>query len=523
MIQNASVQRKLLILAGVLGALAFGLAALGLEGMYSVKNGLRTVYEDRVVCLRQIKVVADAYAASMVDAAHKCRARTLPPAEALKEVQAARRKAAAEWKDYLSTYLTPEEARLAEAAKAAMGPAEAAAARLEALLEAANPAALATFVERDLYPAMDPLAGALNALSDLQLRVAKQEYDGAIARFNRQVVLSLLLLVLGTGTALALTTRIVRGISGALTAMLTGMRESDLTLRLAVSSQDEIGQTAQAFNAYNIKLCTAFTAFGAQSGQVASGSTELSAAADQLSTTTAELARVADGQRVRADQMSAGILELSASIESVASHAASSQAQMEAAAQAATTGAQVGRASEDAMQSVQEQTHRMVQAVMVIQDLARQTNLLSLNAAIEAAKAGAQGKGFAVVAEEVRKLAERSGAAAKEIEGLITGTLQAVSLGSQRVLETVGALGEIQAGIQKATASVAEIALASQEQARTAQESSRLTEATAQDLGSSAAASQELACTAEQIAQTATELSSISEALARQIGEFKVR
>ena len=319
-----------------------------------------------------------------------------------------------------------------------------------------------------------------------------------------------------------LTGRIVRGIAGSLQAMLMGMRQSDLTLQLDVRSQDEIGQTAQAFNAYNGKLRTAFLAFGGQSGQVANGSTELSAAADQLSATTAELARGADTQRVRADQLSAGILELSASIESVANHASSSQIQMGAAAQAAATGGKVGEASETAMQSVQEQTNRMVQAVRVIQDIARQTNLLSLNAAIEAAKAGALGKGFAVVAEEVRKLAERSGTAAKENEGLISGTLEAVSHGSVRVRETVKALALIQQDIQKAETSVTAIVLASQEQSRTAQESSRLTEATAHELGHSAAATQQLAATAEQISRTATDLSRISEALAGQIGEFKV-
>jgi methyl-accepting chemotaxis protein len=514
---------KLLILAGVLLAMAVGLTALGLGGMYGVKEGLRTVYEDRVICLRQIKVVADAYASSMVDTAHKCRAATLSAEEGLKVIQSARKKAGSEWKEYLSTYLTPEEVKLAESVKVAMVPADAAATKLETLLAAKDRSGLATFIEQELYPAMDPLAGALDALADLQQQVAKDEYTGAVSRFNRWVIFSLVGLAVGMMVALVLTGRIVRGIAGALQAMLTGMRQSDLTLQLKVQSQDEIGQTAEAFNTYNHKLHRAFLAFGDQSSQVASGSTELSAAADQLSATTAELARTADTQRVRADQMSAGILELSASIESVASHASTSQSQMGAAAQAAAKGGKVGEASEAAMQTVQEQTNRMVQAVRVIQDIARQTNLLSLNAAIEAAKAGAQGKGFAVVAEEVRKLAERSGTAAKEIEGLISGTLEAVSLGGDRVRETVNALTLIQSDIHQAVASVTEITLASQEQARTAEESARLTEATAQELAQSAAATQQLSATADQIARTATELSQISEALAGQIGEFKVR
>lgn len=522
MLQNATVRTKLLILSGLLLAMAAALTALGLGGMYAVKEDLRTVYEDRVVSLRKIKEIDDAYSNIMVDVAHKCRAGGLPMEEGLKAVQAARSTSAKAWTELLSTKLTPEEAKLAEATKAALVPADAAVIRLEALLNAKNLTGLAAFADHDLYPAVAPLGEKLDALADLQQQVAKADYDGAVTQFDRWVLLCLALLAAGLVLTLVLTGRIVRSIAGALQAMLTGMRQSDLTLQLQVRSQDEIGQTAQAFNAYNGKLRSAFVAFGDQSTQVASGSTELSASADQLSATTTQLARSAETQRVRADQMAAGILELTASIEAVATHASASQSQMGAAAQAATTGGQVGEASEAAMLTVQEQTKRMVQAVHVIQDIARQTNLLSLNAAIEAAKAGAQGKGFAVVAEEVRKLAERSGTAAKEIEGLISSTMEAVSLGGARVRETVAALARIQADIKQAVVSVTEIALASQEQARTAQESARLTEATAQELGQSAAATQQLAATADQIARTATDLSRISEALAGQIGEFRV-
>jgi methyl-accepting chemotaxis protein/methyl-accepting chemotaxis protein-1 (serine sensor receptor) len=522
MASDLSIRQKLYGLLSALILMAIVMTALGLGGMYQVKEGLRTVYEDRVVALRQLKTVSDLYAVNIVDTAHKARNRTMTFEEALISVKEARSSLQKEWTNYMSTYLTPEEKTLATQADLFRTKAEAAAEKLERLLAAKDVPGEELFTVAEMYPAIDPFTGKVGELVELQLRVAAEEYQASVSRFTARFAWSLGVLAVGLVVALSVGSRLVRNLSGSLLSMLRGMERSDLTLRLEVASRDEIGLTAEAFNTYNGKLRGVFRDISDQSSQVASGATELSAAAEQLSATTADLARVADAQRGRADQMAAGIVELSASIESVAQHSASSQELMGGAVKASEEGRLVGIASEAAMQSVQEQTDRMVQAVRVIQEIARQTNLLSLNAAIEAAKAGAQGKGFAVVAEEVRKLAERSSGAAKEIEGLIVSTVQAVGTGGERVRATVASLAAIQQGIKRAAESAAQIALANQEQAHTAQEAARLMDANAGEASRSAAASEELSATAEQIARTATDLSRISEALAGRVAEFKV-
>ena len=522
MFKNLSIRQKLYGLQFGLILMAFVMTALGLAGMYQVKEGLRTVYEDRVVALRQLKTVSDLYAVNIVDTAHKARNRNITFEEALKNVNDAKVGIKKDWSDYMGTYLTPEEKNLATQAEALRTKADAAVEKLERALSAKDVAGEEAFTINDMYPAIDPFTGKLGELADLQLRVASEEYQASVSRFQSRVALTLVVLAAGFVLALTMGTALVRSLTVSLAGMLNGMERSDLTLSLEVTTRDEIGRTAEAFNTYNAKLRSAFRDITGESHQVASGATELSSAAEQVSATTADLARVADGQRERADQMAAGIVELSASIEAVAQHAASSQELMRGAVKSTEEGRAVGTASEEAMQSVQEQTHLMVQAVRVIQDIARQTNLLSLNAAIEAAKAGAQGKGFAVVAEEVRKLAERSSIAAKEIEGLIASTIDAVGTGGERVRATVASLAAIEAGIQKAAEGAVQIAMACQEQARTAQESARLVDANAGEVSRSAAATEELAATSEQIARTAHDLSRISEALAGRVGVFKV-
>jgi methyl-accepting chemotaxis protein len=334
--------------------------------------------------------------------------------------------------------------------------------------------------------------------------------------------LSLVSLVLGlTLTGLA-SVWVVKGITQPLGKMLRGMEHSDLTLRLDVESQDEIGQSARAFNDYNEQLHMIFKDLSVQSTRGANGSTELSAAAEQLSATTEEIAREATQQQSRTEQMASAMVELTASIEAVSQHADHAKTAAETTVAAAAAGESVGSSTKEAMAAVRSSTDQMVKATRVIQEIARQTNLLSLNAAIEAAKAGNLGKGFAVVAEEVRKLAERSSTSAREIEGLITSSLEAVDRGERNVEAVVRKLEEIEKQVTSTAMVVTQIAGASSEQARTAEEVSRLVDAVAGSVVHSASASTQLAATSQQVAQTSQELAQIAEGLRAMVVKFKL-
>ena len=173
------------------------------------------------------------------------------------------------------------------------------------------------------------------------------------------------------------------------------------------------------------------------------------------------------------------------------------------------------------MQAIRQATQQMVKAVQVIQDLARQTNLLALNAAIEAAKAGAHGAGFAVVAEEVRKLAEHSAGAAKQIGDLISQTEEAMREGIRTVEATDATIRTIQENIQAVAVAAREIGAATEEQGRTASEVARQVEETAQSTERSAAASTELAQTVEEVNRTAEYLARIAEDLSSSLARYK--
>jgi methyl-accepting chemotaxis protein len=185
-------------------------------------------------------------------------------------------------------------------------------------------------------------------------------------------------------------------------------------------------------------------------------------------------------------------------------------------------GAEAGQSATRGMEEIQQATASIDQAVRVIQEIARQTNLLSLNAAIEAAKAGAQGKGFAVVAEEVRKLAERSGKAAKEIEEIIQRTQEAVSAGVASVGTTLEHLEDVRQRIAQVSSHVQDIDGLSRSQAQTGAEVRRLMDETARRLDHNATATHELEATVHEVTRTAEELTRVSEELREVVNRFKL-
>ena len=307
-----------------------------------------------------------------------------------------------------------------------------------------------------------------------------------------------------------------------LSASIAKVADGDLTVVPKSDTKEDFGQINTSFGGMIAQLRELIGSVSRDVDSVASGSTQLSASADEMSATTGEIARSAQQQKSGAERMAAAMAELSASIDEVSRDAQSSLAQLETALEATHQGEAAGETTKGAMDDITQTTGRIASAIGVIQEIANQTNLLSLNAAIEAAKAGEQGKGFAVVAEEVRKLAERSGVSAKEIAQYNIEARNSVQRGSEMVATTVELLHKIKASLDQFALQTRESVAATSEQSKAGFEVAKQVENSLAESTNVASATSHISATTSEVANTATELARLAADLQSLVHKFKL-
>jgi len=318
---------------------------------------------------------------------------------------------------------------------------------------------------------------------------------------------------------------VIRGIHGPLEAfsrLLGSVSKGDLTATATLDRADEFGHLGRDLNTMVADLRKVLLGVRAGVEGVASGATQLSASADQMAATSSGIAKISNDMRTGNERMAAAVTELSASIDEVNLDAQSSLERLDRALELTGKGQAAGASTRTAMGQIAGTAGQISEAVNVIEEIANQTNLLSLNAAIEAAKAGEHGKGFSVVAEEVRKLAERSGSSAKQVALLITAARNAVDQGEATVGTTVATLEAIRAGLDEFAGQTRRVASATVEQARAGADVARQVESGSQEAFTVANAIGEMTVANQEVARTASDLTRLSEDLQRQVSRFSL-
>jgi methyl-accepting chemotaxis protein len=321
------------------------------------------------------------------------------------------------------------------------------------------------------------------------------ENTRAEAAKGQMIVIALVVasLVIAVLAALWIAISISRSLSRAV-GLAGAVANGDLTQTIPSASNDEIGDLIRSLNGMVEKLRQVVSEALTAAQNVSAGSQELSSSAEQLSQGATEQASSAEEASSSMEEMASNVKQNADNANQTEKIAAQSAQDAEA------SGAAVGRAV-DAMQTIAEK-------ITIVQEIARQTDLLALNAAVEAARAGEHGRGFAVVASEVRKLAERSQAAAAEIGTLSTETVKVAQ-------EAGEMLGKLVPDIKKTAELVQEITAACREQ----------------DVGSSQInqaiqqldkVGQQNASASEQVSSTSEELASQAEQLQSTISFFRI-
>jgi len=228
-------------------------------------------------------------------------------------------------------------------------------------------------------------------------------------------------------------------------------------VRFQVRPEDETRSLLLALNQMSANLTAIVSDVGANVAGV-------TAAASQIASGNKDLSSRTEEQASSLEETAASMEELTSTVKQNADNALQANQLAVSASEVAVKGGTVVGQVVDTMASINESSRKIVDIIGVIDGIAFQTNILALNAAVEAARAGEQGKGFAVVAAEVRNLAQRSAAAAKEIKGLIDDSVGKVDAGSLLVGEAGKTMHEIVGSVQRVTDIMGEITAASREQ-----------------------------------------------------------
>ena len=512
MFKNLTIKTRLIV---VLGFLVFELIvgfAIGILNLSKANGTLEQMYSDRLLALADLDEVGRLMTLNQLNLAKA----SLPNAQntdaTMDLVEANAKRVAARWSEYSATEMDPAEKALADRyvverktfVEQGLNPAIAA-------IRAHDAARAAEIVNGDMARLFTPMNKTITELVEAQQTAAQDDYARSQEIYQLVLAVCVAGLAFGVIVAIVLGWTLVRAIVGPLQMAVKiagGVAQGDLTQKIEVRSNDETGRLMAALKDMNDSLVEIVT-------RVRAGTDTISTASSEIADGNLDLSSRTEQQAGSLEETASSMEELTSTVKQNADNARQANMLAGSASDVAGKGGVVVAQVVETMGAINTSAGKIVEIISVIDGIAFQTNILALNAAVEAARAGEQGRGFAVVAGEVRSLAQRSAAAAKEIKLLIDDSVDKVHHGAALVDQAGATMNEIVQSVGRVTDIMAEITAASQEQTAGIEQVNAA-------IAQMDQTTQQNAALVEQASAAAQSLQQEASTLARTVGAFRI-
>jgi methyl-accepting chemotaxis protein len=492
--KNLKVLTRMIILIVITSVITLFIGLYGVNNLRIVNDGMTTMYSDRVLPLKQLKAISDAYAINIVDATHKVRNGNISWSEAVRNYENASKQIEENLGAYASTKIEGDEVRLFNEAKSLKSRSDEAYNYILDLLrqgqDTVTQRKLNDYVVNEMYARVDPFTSKINELIDIQLMYSKQLNDEGDVLYNETKIITYSItfvgVILAGILALFITTSIVSELGGEPSEIKKIAEEiSNGNLTLKFDAQRKRIGIYGAIVQLSEQLKIIIT-------KIMEGAEGVTSASLQMSSTSQQMSQGSQEQAASAEEISSSMEQMVSNIQQNTDNALQTE-------KIAIKAADDIKDGNSAVAQAVDSLKKIAEKIGIIGEIARQTNLLALNAAVEAARAGDHGKGFAVVAAEVRKLAERSQLAAEEINSLSSSSVN-IADRSGRLLE------QIVPNIQNTAKLVQEIAASSTEQNSGATQINNAIQQFNQVIQQNAAGAEEIASSSEELSAQAESL-----------------
>ncbi|NVM77737.1 methyl-accepting chemotaxis protein [Duganella sp. SG902] len=462
MLANLTIRTRLIATMALLGVLIIFIGARGIAALHTSNNVLKDVYSNAMVSMKAIyeaQIQIDRARLSLDRVALSPDAANVE--DTLKRAQGFLDGNEKFWKSYLALPFGEGEKLLADQVDATR----------QALIKDGLQAAIKALNNKDKAE-IDRLmlsevtrlfrlyTDASEKLSSYQLKSTADQYEASQADYQRNMTLAIVTIVAGI---------LIAGVSGMLLLRAVmqpldqarnhfhAMAGGNLANQIELGRKDEMGEMMEGLRQMQERLAGTVRSVREGSDAIATASSEIAAG-------NLDLSRRTEQQAANLEETASSLEQLTSTVKQNSDNARQANALAASASDIALKGGELVTRVIDTMGSITESSDKIADIIGVIDGIAFQTNILALNAAVEAARAGEQGRGFAVVATEVRNLAQRSAAAAKDIKALITDSVEKVGSGSALVNEAGATMQEIVTSVRRVTDIITEISSAGREQ-----------------------------------------------------------